>query len=358
MEIYKYTTYVNHNKIIINKNITDEYQSKINNIIIDTYPNIENKAKKTQNNIYIKFYRSNHISTIKDITYSYFNDSKKENYDDVEIFLIKEYLIGNLNHPYFYDYKGITEVKNYNKYIQNEPILSYINLSMNDMNDTNDIKKKSTIGATPIPSLNYNLYGKNNKIYSSLGYNIITGHNIGILMESEETLDDYLQKNKELDKNEILKNIYNIVDLCIYIKDKYGIYHCDIKTQNILVKDNTFYLIDWENIFLKNEIYQNKLRPNNGNTEMYPHYDVTCEEFVVYSIGVLIIRILGYHSGVGYIDFVNNIPVDEILDKIPDEKIEFCEELIINIFTRKIVKIEELKTSIENIINPKNGGTV
>lgn len=349
MELYKYTTYVNHYKIILNKNITDEFQSKINNIIIDTYPNINNKAKKTQNNIYIKFYHTDHITNVKDLSYSYFNSNKKEDYDDVEIFLIKEYLIGNLNHSYFYDYKGITEVKNYNKYINSVPSPYITNLGI----------KNSTIGATPIPSYDYNLYGRNsNKIFSSLGYNIITGHNIGILMEPEETLDDYLQKNQELDKNEILKNIYNIVDLCIYIKDKYGIYHCDIKTQNILVKDNKFYLIDWENIFLINEVYKNKSRPDNGNTEMYPHYDVTCDEFVVYSIGVLIVRILGYYSGVGYADFVNNIPIDDILDKIPDENIMFCEELIIDIFNRKIVKIEELRTSIENIINSKNGRTV
>lgn len=349
MELYKYTTYVNHYKIILNKNITDDFQEKINTIIIDTYPNINNKVKNTQNNIYIKFYHSDHISNIKDLTYSYFNDNKKENYDDVEIFLIKEYLIGNLNHPYFYDYKGITEIKNYNKYSHSMPV-SYIIYP--EMNDINCIKKESTIGATPIPSLNYNLYGRNNnKINSSLGYNITTGHNIGILMEPDETLDEYLQKNKEFDKTELLKNLYNIVDLCIYIKDKYGIYHCDIKTQNILVKDNKFYLIDWENIFLINEVYKNKSRPNNGNTEMYPHYDVTSEEFVVYSIGVLIIRILGYHSGVGYADFVDNIPVDEILDKIPDENVILFKELIINIFTRKLVKIEELRTSIKNIIN-------
>jgi hypothetical protein len=356
MDLYKYTTYVNHSKIIFNKNISDDFQEKINNIIIDTYPNINNKVKNTQNNIYIKFYHSDHISNIKNLTYEYFKDNKKENYDDVEIFLIKEYLIGNLDHPYFYDYKGITEIKNYNKYSHSLPV-SYIIYP--EMNDINCIKKESTIGTTPIPSLNYNLYGRNNnKINSSLGYNITTGHNIGILMEPEETLNEYLEKNKELNKNEILKNIYNIVDLCIYIKDKYGIYHCDIKPNNILVKDNIFYLIDWEIIFLKNEIYQNKSRPNNGNTEMYPHYDVTSEEFVVYSIGVLIIRTLGYYYDIGYEDFVNNVPVDEILNKIPYEKIEFCKELIINIFARKIVKIEELRTSIENIINQKNGGIV
>jgi hypothetical protein len=348
MELYKYTTYVNNYKILLNKNITDDFKEKINNIIIDTYPSINNKVKNTQNNIYIKFYYSNYISNIKDLTYSYFNDSKKINYDDVEIFLIKEYLIGNLNHPYFYDYKGITEVKNYNKYVNSLPISTYINLNT---------KKESTIGATPIPS--NNLYGKNNnKIFSSLGYNITTGHNIGILMEPEETLNDYLKNNKELDKNELLQNIYNIVDLCIYIKDMYGIYHSDIKTHNILVKNNKFYLIDWENIFLKNEIYQNKSRPDNGNTEMYPHYDVTCEEFVVYSIGVLIVRILGYHNDVEYIDFVNNIPINDILSKIPDENIILFKELIINIFTRKIVKIEELRTSIKNIIDSKNGGIV
>jgi len=286
MEYNKYDIFVNNKVIKLNTNISDSFNSKIKEIYIKSYPNLINKVKSTKNDILIKFYNYNKLDNFKNPNYQYFDqdankldankldanklDANKldaNKLDDTEIFLIKEYLYGKLDHPYFYNYLGLTEV------------------------------------------INYQLKEKHN-------YNILSVHNIGILMETDQTLDNYLQNNIELNNKYILTNMYNMIDLCIYIKNKYSIYHCDIKIQNILVKNDKFYLIDWENVLSSTDYYIHNNRPIDGNTEMYPHYDVTSEEFFIYEIGVLLIRILGYHVGVTDLDFIENKQYDLIMCKI------------------------------------------
>jgi len=326
MEYNKYDIFVNNKVIKLNTNISDSFNSKIKEIYIKSYPNLINKVKSTKNDILIKFYNYNKLDNFKNPNYQYFDqdankldankldanklDANKldaNKLDDTEIFLIKEYLYGKLDHPYFYNYLGLTEV------------------------------------------INYQLKEKHN-------YNILSVHNIGILMETDQTLDNYLQNNIELNNKYILTNMYNMIDLCIYIKNKYSIYHCDIKIQNILVKNDKFYLIDWENVLSSTDYYIHNNRPIDGNTEMYPHYDVTSEEFFIYEIGVLLIRILGYHVGVTDLDFIENKPYDLIMCKIFSETLQIYEELIKNIFERKVKKIEELRSSIKEILDNITNG--
>jgi hypothetical protein len=178
----------------------------------------------------------------------------------------------------------------------------------------------------------------------------------GIITPEYESLDNYLKNIIDIDSNILLWNLIGILELMIYIRDTYNFVHSDIKIQNILIKNDIFYVIDWEDVRKMNENYYTRDRPKDGNTEMYPFYNVTAEEFFIYSIGVLIIRILGYNHGVSYKYFINNIPIDDILDKIPEEKIEIFEEIIINILIRKYNKIEKLKEDMNMLyINTYNG---
>jgi hypothetical protein len=168
----------------------------------------------------------------------------------------------------------------------------------------------------------------------------------GIITPEYESLDNYLKNIIDIDESILLWNILGILELMIYMRDTYNFIHSDIKIQNILIKNDIFYVIDWEDVRKMDENYYTRDRPKDGNTEMYPFYNVTAEEFFIYSIGVLLIRIIGYSYGVSYKDFMNNLPIDTILNKIPDEKIELYDEIIINIFNKKYNKIEKLKEEI------------
>jgi hypothetical protein len=176
----------------------------------------------------------------------------------------------------------------------------------------------------------------------------------GIVMPKYETLNEFLNNNK-IDPKLLLSNILNILDLSIDIRNTYSFFHKDLKIDNILVKDNKFYLIDWEFIIRKDSIYFLNDRPKIGNTEMYPFYNATGEQFLIHSIGVLIIRILGYNN-ITYEDFMQNYTIKYILSNIPNEIIKLYEPLILNIFDRKYYKIEKLKDDINILLdNIKNG---
>ena len=83
---------------------------------------------------------------------------------------------------------------------------------------------------------------------------------------------------------------------------------------------------------------------------MYPFYDATAEQFFIYSIGVLIVRIIGYHYGVTYLDFVDNLNIIYILSKIPYEHSKKYDSIILDICKKKIKKIEVLKDKITEIV--------
>jgi serine/threonine protein kinase len=175
--------------------------------------------------------------------------------------------------------------------------------------------------------------------------------NFGFIMPIYETLSEYLQKNNDIDPKLLLSNILGILDLCIDIRDTYNFYHKDIKIDNILIKNNRFYLIDWEFIIEKGSIYFSDERPTQGNTEMYPFYNATGEQFLIHSIGVLITRIIGFNYNVTYDDFMKNYAIEYILSNIPEEKTELYEKLLLNIYDKKYQKIEKLKDDISIILD-------
>ena len=297
MNCKKYDLSINYVNFIKNVNLNNTKQ--IYNI--DCFPNYDytynNKILETNNNYIIKFVCYEYINSfMKDMdSYTIFKDNKVYS----ELFLIKEYLEGKLCHTNFLDYNSIIYISSIN------------------------------CGAR----------------YS---YNMSPLYNIAIVMKKYRTLTNYLQY--DLDLKIFIRNMYNIVDLCIYIKNKYNIYHSDIKIDNILVKENIFYLIDWEYAYSINKKYYHIDRPDDGNTEMYPFYDATAEEFVIHSLGVLMVRILGFKDGVVYSDFTKNQPYEDILSKIQMNKLIIFEDILKDIFTRKIDKIEYLKCKLLDIL--------
>ena len=178
----------------------------------------------------------------------------------------------------------------------------------------------------------------------------------GILMPVHQTLQHYLEKNYEIKPIILLNNILGILTLCIDIRDKFDFVHSDIKIDNILIDNDIFYLIDWEYIMNMNTFYFSNERPESGNTEMYPFYDATTEQFLIHSIGVLIVRIVGYKYNVTYKNFTENIDIKYILSNIPDEKINLYEQVILNIYSKKYKKIENLRDDINILYNKVNNG--
>jgi serine/threonine protein kinase len=280
--------FIRHHFIKLN-NIDSETDIKLKNLNILSFPLHNKVVKKTDNELFIiKFYKYYQINNLVDKDYDFF-DKNNFNYKYFELFIILDYLNHKLEHPYFLDYIGL---------------------------------------------INIHYYYQHNRDITSL-------YNVGIVMKCYQTLSEYLDINKTLDTKNFIKNIYNIVDLSIYLKNKYEIYHGDIKIDNIVVNDNKYYLIDWGIIMDIDEIYDNKKRPLDGNTEMYPHYNVTSEQFFIYSIGILMVRILGWNYGIKYTDFIQSYTLSLILEKIPREIISIFEELIYDICNNKIENIYE-----------------
>lgn len=228
--------------------------------------------------------------------------------------LVIKYLSGEFESPAFLEYKAVIEIEKSSKNT------SYMLENISNLNRINNtIKLKS-----------------NNRY--------------GIVMPKYQPLSNYLNYN-ELDLICLMENIINIIDLSILIRDKYKIFHGDLKIDNIVVNNDKFYLIDWEIIFNEGEEYYTWERPKDGNTEMYPHYNCTAEQFFIHSMGVLLLRILGWNYDVVYKDFIENYSLNYILTKFPsDSNICIIEDILIDIFNRKYNKIEEIKFNISNVI--------
>ena len=300
---------MSNNIIYLNKNIDDNIINTIKLLKIDNPYRIN-----IENNLVIKY-----INVIEDM-------HQLEYKDNTELFLIKKYLMNEFTHLNFLNYYAIVKFDNKK--------LIY---------DKDDPFTKLTIYKNRIsPGLN-NIINNTTCKYE----------NYRIIMPQYEKLSSYLNNN-EIDTELILLNIIGILDLSILIRDKYNFIHPDVKLCNIIVNNNIFYLIDWEEAFHIDDVYYNYQRPLDGNTEMYPYYDATAEQFLIHSIGVLIIRIIGFHCEITYKDFMDNIRIEYILGKIPNDIVRPYESLIMDIFTRKFNKIEELITNINKILGIDN----
>ena len=308
MDLIKY--YFNHEIIKYNTNV----KNICNNILeLDKIPTYQKRLIKSKYDLVIKFINYD-INKLSQETNTY-------NSLDSEIFLINQYLENKFTHPYFLPYIAITNVINFGRKVLDNPEISC--------------------------EININ----KSKVIQDEYITLVTPINVGIIMPEYKPFEMYLYDNKDLEYIFVLKNIYNILDLAILIRDKYNMIHCDVKLENIVVHNNIFYLIDWENAFQVGDMYYHEDRSATGNTEMYPHYDVNSEEFFVYSIGVLITRIIGFHYGVTCYDFIENHLLNFVLSKIPNSILKHYEDLLIYIFVIKIHKIEVLKDKISNIIN-------
>jgi len=326
MNLLKYT--VNHEVIKLNADIDDITANISKNILyLDKLPTVAKRLVLANNNLAIKFIEYNIDK----------NNILKPECKDSEIFLINQYLNKKFNHPYFLPYIGLTKIINFNQEI------------VKDSSDSSSDSSEST------PENLSNTVNNINKTIRNEYITLVRPMNIGIIMAQCTPLEIYLFENEELDYIYVLTNIYNILDLAILIRDKYDMIHCDVKIDNVVVNNNKFYLIDWENTFESDEKYYHDDRPKEGNSEMFPHYDADSEQFFVYSIGVLITRIIGFHYGVTYADFTENMLLNYILSKIPNHILRHYDDLLINIFVKKISKIEVLKDKIDRIIHVKNG---
>lgn len=294
--------------IYLNKNVDDNIINTIKLLKID------NNRINIENNLVIK----------------YIDDTEEPNQiqykNNSELYIIKKYLINEFTHLNFLNYYAIIK----------------FNEGTNLIKNNDDQLQKLTMYKNKIsPALN-NINIKNNKC-----------DKIGIIMPQYEKLSTYLSNN-QIDTELILLNIIGILDLSILVRDKYNFIHPDVKLCNIVVNNNIFYLIDWEDAFHKDEMYYNYQRPQDGNTEMYPFYNATAEQFLIHSIGVLIVRIIGFHNEITYKDFMKNIRIEYILDRIPDDIVRPYESLIMDIFSRKFNKIEELICSINKMLDIDN----
>ena len=294
-----------------NKNIDDTLLEKIKTLpIIDFYNQDERVVYDNLNKIYIKFINK------------YENNLELNN----EIFITSEILNNRLKNPHLIDFYGIINL------IKNKPT-NYISSLINKEYNSPETDKHMKVTK----------YEKEINV-------------CGILMPEYDTLESYLEKIDCIEPKILLFNILGILDLMIYVRDKYKYVHSDIKIHNILIKDNIFYVIDWEDVRKMNNPYYSFYRPTEGNTEMYPFYDVSAEQFFIYSIGILIVRILGYKYGVTYKHFMENKYIKQILKMIPDELTEIYEDVIIKIYTKKYNKIEKLKEDINTIYDNINNG--
>jgi len=305
--------YINH-EIIKFSTITNDCAKDICNKILelDKIPTYKKRLIHSNNNFVIKFIQYD-IDKL--------NNEKCNNLDS-EIYLINQYLENKFSHPSFFPYTAITNIINFGRKVL-------------DNSDSNEININKS------------------KVIQDEYITLVTPMNIGIIMPKYTPFEMYLFDNQDLEYTFVLKNILNILDLAILIRDKYNMIHCDVKLENVVVNNDIFYLIDWENTFRLDEIYYHEDRSSTGNTEMYPHYDVNSEDFFIYSIGVLITRIIGFHYGVTCHDFMENLLLNYILSKIPNNVLNHYDDLLIHIFVVKIHKIEDIKDKISKIINNK-----
>lgn len=253
-------------------------------------------------------------------------DMKDTDDTNTELNLITKYITKDFFHPNFLDYYSIIKIDNNLKKLEIKCNDSFDKLNNYKNNISPMLQKKST------PS------------------KIIDDRVFAYIMPKYEKLVDYLDNN-DITPKIIASNILGILDLSILIRDKYKLIHCDVKPCNIIVNNNIFYLIDWEDAFKDTEYYYLFSKPNDGNTEMYPYFDATAEQFFIYSIGILIIRIIGYHYDVTCYDFIQNKNINYILSKIPSQDIELFENVIYNTYNNKYAKIEELRSKIKEILD-------
>ena len=127
---------------------------------------------------------------------------------------------------------------------------------------------------------------------------------------------EFLKTNKKLNKNTITDILIDVFNGCQWISNNFNISHTDLKIDNILVdlKTNNYIISDFGINAKSNDYYycKNKFK-YSGDITMFPFYNCYYKKFVLYSIGVLLLNIMGISkknltnmNHCNYIDIINN----------------------------------------------------
>ena len=138
-----------------------------------------------------------------------------------------------------------------------------------------------------------------------------------IIMKYYVPLDKHLihlKSNKLFSVNTIIDILIDIFTASKWLINNCNLIHTDIKIDNILVdpKTNNYVLSDFGITENSNRYYYCTNKFNySGNISMYPYYDCYYNKFVIYSIGVLLLNVMGIST-----DIITNMNKDNYINII------------------------------------------
>tara|TARA_Y100001958_G_C21155581_1_gene490703 strand:- start:61 stop:897 length:837 start_codon:yes stop_codon:yes gene_type:complete len=206
-----------------------------------------------------------------------------------------------------YVYKITINNMNYAIKIFKENKLNYINKNelsfaekyIKDKHNHSNIVKYLSIGKVIEPT-NLNIHNKTcivMKYYIPLDKHLI-----------------HLMSNKLFNVNTIIDILIDIFTASKWLINNFNLIHADIKIDNILVDPttNNYVLSDFGITADSNRYYYcNNKFAYSGDISMYPYYNCYYNKFVMYSIGVLLLNVMGIStdiiSNMNKYNYVQNI---------------------------------------------------
>jgi serine/threonine protein kinase len=181
---------------------------------------------------------------------------------------------------------------NFNKFNQNE--LSFAEKCINMKHKCPNIVEYYSIGIIIEPS--------NLKIHKKKC----------IVMKCYTPLHNHLKvlKSKKIfNKNIVTDILIDVFNGCQWMLNNLNLVHSDLKIDNILVdlKTNNYIISDFGITAKYNKYYYCANKFNySGNISMYPFYNCYYNKFVLYSIGVLLLNVMGIST-----DIITNMNKDD-----------------------------------------------
>ena len=186
---------------------------------------------------------------------------------------------------------------NYNEYNNNE--ISFAKKCINIKHNCPNIVKFLSVGHIIEPS--------NLKIHKKKC----------IVMKCYTPLHNYLlllKKNKKFNYNIVTDILIDVFNGCQWMLNNLNLVHADLKVDNILVdlETNNYIISDFGITAKYNKYYYCANKFNySGNISMYPFYNCYYNKFVLYSIGVLLLNVMGIST-----DIITNMNKDNYINII------------------------------------------